>query len=669
MYRIKPKERHPSGCIICMKLKKTLAVILTGLLLSTAAAPAITALEPFGHGLLMRKWLTNDPNYQFSEAYKTSVWYQNFTDLSLTDNDRNNILRIAVSQLGYHEGDSAADFDGMNTSGSGNYIEYARLLIPHYNDNAYEWCACFVNWCLNQAHFDKASSEIGCWKWTGELKEMGMWQDSAAYKGTYTPKPADFIFFNWNYAETGNRASGHIGYVLYTTETHVFTIEGNADNNVTVRSYELNDPRVIGYGTPPYDEGTEPTLDYAYTEGMPRGQYVVNGYNAALKKAPGATERVCRVPAGAQVTLRDVEGDYARVTYGDSEGYLPCHSLYLLIPALGEDILTFDANGGTGAPEAMTVPIGEAATLPDTIPTLEGDTFLGWSAIPYNVKVDGKPGESMSLSGDTVLYAVWEKRSLELAEKAAAEGLVPEYERPTAIQNSGALLMGTLDPSLFSECGDTEVKAAEDESLGKVLSFVSTSASADPYVTLPYGALMDTLRLAPIRGEDIRFVILRVKDVSMNNLAMDLTFNGNACTSTALLELSDDWQYAVFDLAGAGFEGELSTLRIDWERAADQAGNTMYLSEICFTSSEAVKDAILEGKYVYPAQELLEPETETETAPETATEPVTPPASEQTTDTETKASESGCFATVTLPSLAGLVTACAAFVALGRKKH
>ncbi len=166
-----------------MNFRKILALLLATLLLA-AAAPAASALTPHGTGILCRNWLKNDPDYQFSDAYKTSVWYENFTSLELTENDRNNVLRIAVSQLGYHEGDSAKDFDGMNKSGSSNYIEYARLLVPHYNDNAYEWCACFVNWCLNQARFDKASSEIGCWKWVGELKTMKMCQHSAAYKGT-----------------------------------------------------------------------------------------------------------------------------------------------------------------------------------------------------------------------------------------------------------------------------------------------------------------------------------------------------------------------------------------------------------------------------------------------------------------------------------------------------
>ena len=649
------------GTNFCMNLKKTMAGLLAGLLLASSATLAVSALEPHGTGIKMRKWLTNDPNYQFSEAYKTSVWYQNFTDLELTENDRNNVLRIAVSQLGYHEGNSAEDFDGMNTAGSKNYIEYARLLVPHYNDNAYEWCACFVNWCLNQAHFDKASSEIGCWKWVGELKAMNMWQDSAAYKGTYTPKPADFIFFNWDGKNTG---SGHIGYVLYTTDTHVFTIEGNADNNVTVRSYALNDPCVIGYGTPPYQEGTEPTLDYSYAEGMPRGQYVVNGYNVALKKAPGAAGRVCSIPAGSQVTLHTVEEGYAKVTYGEKEGYLPTNCLYLLMQAVGEDTLTYDANGGSAAPDPQTITIGDLAAVSEIVPTLEGDTFLGWSLTPYNLKVDFKAGDSISLAGDTTLYAVWEKHSRELAEKAAAEGLVPEYERPDTIQNSSALLLGSLTGNtVFTDLGDTEVKIIEDATEGKVYSFVSTDKSSDPYVILPYGELCQSLRLAPVSGDKAAYIILRVKDVSMNNVAVELYCNGSDQKASALLTVHNDWQYVVFNLSEAGFEGALETLRIDWQKAASEAGNTMLISEIWFASSEAVKEAVLEGKYVYPPQALLE--IETEPATEELTESTTVPSTDGNTDEVTTREdgttnkptlqESGCASALSMGTLVGLL--------------
>lgn len=647
-----------------MTSKKLLAILLVTLLLASVALPAASALEPHGTGIPMRNWLKNDPNYQFSDAYKTSVWYENFTSLELTSNDRNNILRIAVSQLGYHEGDSAKDFDGMNKNGSSNYIEYARLLVPHYNDNAYEWCACFVNWCLNQARYDKASSEIGCWKWVGELKTMKMWQDSAAYKGTYTPKPADMIFFNWKNTNTG---SGHIGYVLYTTETHVFTIEGNADNNVTVRSYALNDPCVIGYGTPPYNEGDEPTIDWSYKDGMLRGTYIVNSYSAALKKAPGGKGRICTVPAGSAVTLHEVVDGFARITYGDKEGYMETNILWLMTPATGEDTLTFDGNGGENTPETAKVTINTAYTLPETAPTLEGDTFLGWSLTPYNAIPDYKAGDSLKLIGDTTLYAVWEKRSTELAAAAFAEGKAPLMTRPEGIQNSAAILLGTLTDLSVLTGKDTEIKTVTDGDFGKVLSLTSTAQSDDPYITLDYAALTESLMLAPVTADKAAYAVLKIKNISMNNTAVELSVNGSDKAVTALLEDGNDWQYVVFKLSDVGFAGELTSLRIDWEKAANEAGNTAYLADIFFVSTEGQADALAKGQYIFPVQPVIEPETEAPT--EEVTDPETTPDADTTeaATTETQAPEGGCMASVSITS-AAILTACAAFVALRKRE-
>lgn len=639
-----------------MKFKKIASALLASVLLAAAAAPAASALTPHGTGILCRNWLTNDPNYQFSEAYETSVWYENFTSLELSENDRNNILRIAVSQLGYHEGDSAADFDGMNRNGSSNYIEYARLLVPHYNDNAYEWCACFVNWCLNQARFDEASSEIGCWKWVGELKTMGMWQDSAAYDGAYTPKPADFIFFNWKGNNTG---SGHIGYVLYATETHVYTIEGNADNNVTVRSYAIDDPCVIGYGTPPYDEGDEPTIDWSYAEGMPRGTYVVNSYSAALKKAPDATGRVCSVPAGSTVTLHEVVDGMARVTYGDKEGYIAANILWLMTP---EDALTFDANGGEGAPATAAIPFNAAYTIPETIPTLEGDTFLGWSLTPYNAIPDFKAGDPISPTGDTTLYAVWEKRSAELADAAFAEGKAPLYARPESIQNSAALLLGTLADLSVLTGNDTEIKTVTDEALGTVLSLTSTAQSDDPHIVLDYAALMESLTLAPVTGESVGYAVLKVRNVSASNTSVALSFNGGEGKTAALSDSGDGWQYVVVDLTDAGFTGALTSLRLDWEESADEAGNTMLLADIFLVSTEEQVNALTDGQYVFPTQEKLEPETEapTDGAEDSSDTP-------DGTDAPTDPAKGGCFASLSVASV-GLIAAGAAVAALRKKE-
>ncbi len=666
-----------------MKLKKPLSAFLAALMVGSSVTLTAAALEPHGTGILCRNWLENDPDYTFSDSYKTSVWYENFNSLELGANTRNSILSIAISQLGYHEGEDG-DYSGKNTSSSGNCVEYFRLLIPNWSNNSDEWCACFVNWCLNQARVDYASSEISCWKWVGELKGMKMFENSAAYGGTYTPQPADMIFFNWKHAETKNNASSHIGYVFYTTEDRVYTIEGNADNNVTVRSYALDDPNVIGYGTPPYEEGDVPTIDHSYRDGRPRGVYVVNSSSAKMTSEPGAGDAT-RVPLGSRVVLSEVNGGYAKVAYGDKVGYLPTANLYLLSMTVGEDTLTYDANGGEGAPEAVTVTIGERATVSEVTPTLEGDTFLGWSRVPYNCRVDVKPGESLGLSGDTTLYAVWEKRSPELAAAAAAEGKIPAYERPTEIQSSSALLLGTLaDASLLDPTdGDTEVTVIEDAEAGRVISLTSTGKSTDPYVSLDYATLCDTLRLPPVQAEEVRYMIFKVKDVSLYNVLFEVFYDcGRGATRSVKAQLAthSDWQYLVLDMSEAeGWSGELRRLRIDWTRAADAAGNTLLLSEITFAANEAQRDAILQGMYIYPAQEKLPEVVETEPPTAAPTEeptaaptdapddsPTDPDAS-ATPAPGTTATEPGEGCASTLGGAALLLTAIAAGAVLRRK--
>ena len=155
---------------------------------------------------------------------------------------------------------------------------------------------------------------------------MNMWKASAAYGGSYVPQPADFIFFDW---DKTNQWSDHIGLVLYTTDTHVHTIEGNAGEQVMIRSYELDDPRVMGYGTPPYETGGEATLDYSYASGMPQGLYVVSGTTATLTDRLG-NNPFCPISQGSAVRVHAVKGSYVLVSYDGKRGYLPKSCLYLM---------------------------------------------------------------------------------------------------------------------------------------------------------------------------------------------------------------------------------------------------------------------------------------------------------------------------------------------------
>lgn len=399
-----------------MKHRKILSAILAASIIGSASAVTVSALAPHGTGVSIRDgWLKNDPDYTFSTDYKHSVWYQNFKALELSGNARTDVLAIALSQLGYHggpTGDYSGTYSGSNTSDAYKCTEYGRLLVNKYgnnfNENAFDWCACFVNWCLSQAHVDYASGELGCWRWVEELKAMGMFQNAASYGGTYTPRPADMIFFNW---DGNNTHSGHIGLVLYTTASRVYTVEGNAGNQVKVRSYALSDPCIIGYGTPPYEEGSRPTADHSYKGGMPAGEYILNASGERMKTTPGGSDTVSGVPAiplGERVTLIFTTGDYALVRYGGKRGYIPKANLYLLIE-YRQNTLSYNANGGVNPPASLTVTEGENCTVSEQIPTLEGSIFLGWSLSPSGSTVDLQAGDTLLLTEDTTLYAVWEE--------------------------------------------------------------------------------------------------------------------------------------------------------------------------------------------------------------------------------------------------------------------
>ncbi len=75
--------------------------------------------------------------------------------------------------------------------------------------------------------------------------------------------------------------------------------------------------------------------------------------------------------------------------------------------------LTFDANGGSGAPSMLSEKVAGTSyvwTLPSTKPVLEGYTFSGWARSASSTVGGYQPnGEFVSYVQDAVLYAVWEE--------------------------------------------------------------------------------------------------------------------------------------------------------------------------------------------------------------------------------------------------------------------
>ena len=70
--------------------------------------------------------------------------------------------------------------------------------------------------------------------------------------------------------------------------------------------------------------------------------------------------------------------------------------------------ITYNTNGGTGAPANQTKPHGTNLTLSGTVPTRSGYTFLGWSASSSATSATYAAGANYTADSDVILYAIWE---------------------------------------------------------------------------------------------------------------------------------------------------------------------------------------------------------------------------------------------------------------------
>lgn len=220
-----------------------------------------------------------------SDSYKGGKYYKQLTSIPLSGNQRADALAVALSQVQYMESNSSKDLAGT-TGGSNNYTEYCYNYGYDVGTN-YAWCAAFMTWVLRQAGVNKQGTgsanaarnhlgdskyiycEISCGYWVSQLKQCGYWQASAGRgNGTYTPKPGDLIFFE----NGGDAWADHIGMVVYTSGSTVYTIEGNTSGasgvvanggRVAFKSYNYKTSTyILGYGALPYNTSTSP-IDYS----------------------------------------------------------------------------------------------------------------------------------------------------------------------------------------------------------------------------------------------------------------------------------------------------------------------------------------------------------------------------------------------------------------------
>lgn len=112
--------------------------------------------------------------------------------------------------------------------------------------------------------------------------------------------------------------------------------------------------------------------------------------------------------------------------------------------------VSFNANGGTGAPSSQTKVYGTILTLSSTRPTRPGHTFQGWGTSAGDTTVDYLPGGQYGLDQDITLYAIWKANTYTVYFNAGGGSVSPTSKTVTYALTYGTLPTPTKQGHTFS---------------------------------------------------------------------------------------------------------------------------------------------------------------------------------------------------------------------------
>ena len=221
---------------------------------------------------------------------------------------------------------------------------------------------------------------------------------------TSQPSKINYTFIGWNSSQSATTAEFLIGNEYVMTESKVlyavwssstWTITYNANGGTMGGSTTTNQSVVKGQSTTIIS--TEPTRANSASS-----SYTFLGWSES------STATSATYTAGRTIT---------------PTADMILYAVWQEQPLVTQYTITFNANGGSGAPSAITVNEGESVTIPDTVPTHSSSitntySFVGWSttnkSASNSVTADYAPGETIpasEITGNMTLYATYHSHS------------------------------------------------------------------------------------------------------------------------------------------------------------------------------------------------------------------------------------------------------------------
>ncbi len=234
----------------------------------------------------------------------------------------------------------------------------------------------------------------------------------------------------------------------------------------------------------------------------------------------------------------DPDAAAAEYAPGDSFATDANTTLYAIWKAK-EYTVSYDANGGEGAPEGQVKVHDTDLILRSDVPVREDCVFLGWATRPDAKEPEYTGGDVFTVNGDTTLYAVWHRNAYitvgsttcRAGDTVTVDILMRNDPGFTELElllgydaeNLTLVAAKTDDPGLVLTMGQT-LKLTGEWSGGSVLCTLTFQVS-DNAPEEDYSLPVEVVRAVNSEGEDLTFICtagdLRVSPRLMGDVNAD----------------------------------------------------------------------------------------------------------------------------------------------------
>ena len=194
-----------------------------------------------------------------------------------------------------------------------------------------------------------------------------------------TPLRAGHTFNGWNSASDGSGSDYSAGSIL------LVTTNGTLHAKWVINSYSISYDANGGSGAPSTVSGVQFATSISLSSATPtRSGYTFNGWNSVADGSGTA------YAAGASLVM-------------------PANNIPLFAQwTANVQTVTYDANGGSGAPVAASVATDATATVSASVPTRSGYTFLRWNTAGNGSGTDYSSSATFTMgASNVVLHAQW----------------------------------------------------------------------------------------------------------------------------------------------------------------------------------------------------------------------------------------------------------------------